>query len=775
MGPLACVLHECQERTQPSPKVASRKAKASLPLSGIRILYITPLRAVSRDIEAALKVPVQDLCPGLLVESRTGDTKQSIRTKQRDRMPHVLVTTPESLSLLLSRENAQEVFSTLKAIIIDEWHELLSTKRGTQTELALARLRRFSPKVITWALSATLSNVHTAAQAVVGSRNNSPTIIQAAMKREVIIDSVIPKDLSRLPLAGHLGLNLLPDVIETLDPDISTLIFTNTRSQSERWFNAILAAKPEWGPHSALHHGSVDRGEREAVEAGLKNGALRLVVATSSLDLGVDFSPVERVIQIGSPKGIGRLMQRAGRASHRPMQPCRVTCVPTHGLELFEIDAARRAIETGEIEPRTPLSKPLDVLAQHLVTCGMGGGFDPEELYEEVQNAWSYRDLTRQEFEWSISLVRDGGGTLRAYPQYHRINLIDGRYQVVNKRIAQLHRLNIGTIVADSTIDIRYLTGKNLGRIEESFVGNLRAGDRFIFSGKVLTFVMMKDLTAYVKPAKGNTTITPIWGGIKLPITESLSANIRRAMEVASTDTGSTPELAAASGIVRIQKQLSSVPKADELLLETSTSKEGHHLFVFPFEGRMVHAGLAAILALRYSRLQPGTFSISVNDYGFELLSASPYPFEELFAPQLFVPDNLTADALASINMSELAKLQFREVARVAGLVTQNFPGTFKSSRQTQAGAGLIYEVLSEFDPENLLIHQARREVLDRHFEQSRLARCMSRLLASHIILKHTSRFTPLSFPLVIERQSALLSSQTILERIESVRSQWGI
>ncbi len=756
----------------PLAELAADHAAASSPR--LTILYISPLRAVSRDIELALRAPALDLAPWALVESRTGDTRASLRVKQKARLPHVLVTTPESLCLLLTRADAPELLSGVRCAIIDEWHELLSSKRGTQVELALARLRRFSPRMRTWALSATLANLTEAAAVACGG--GTPTVIRSSLSRQITVDSVIPRDLKRLPLAGHLGLNMLPDVVEALDPTVPTLVFTNTRSQAERWYNAILFSKPQWAPIMALHHGSIERDDREAVESGLKSGSLRIVVATSSLDLGVDFAPVERVLQIGSPKGIGRIVQRAGRASHRPGAPCRVTCVPTHGLELFEIDAARRAIESGQVESRHPANKPLDVLSQHMVTCGLGGGFTPDSLFDEVRTAWSYRDLSREEFDWALSLVERGGDTLAAYPAYHRIKPVDGVHRVVDAKIAQMHRLNIGTIVSEATIDIRYMSGRNLGRIEENFVGHLHSGQRFVFAGKTVEFVMMRDMAAYVKPVKSKTTQTPIWAGAKLPISESLGHAVRESLEHCANGTAhSSPEIAAASGIVATQLRLSRIPASSELLIELSQSSEGFHAFIYPFEGRLVHGGLAALIAMRLTRLESATFSISVNDYGLELLSPREFDFERHIADAIFSRDRLMEDAAASLNMSELGRLQFREVARVAGLILQTYPGARKSANQAQAGAGLLYDVLTEFDPGNMLLAQAAREVLERQFEQGRLARCLERLSGSKRIIARTERFTPLSMPLVIERQAALCSSQTILERVQAVRDEWGI
>jgi ATP-dependent Lhr-like helicase len=743
-------------------------------VEGLRILYITPLRAVSRDIELALKAPVRELGLKITIESRTGDTSTSVRARQRERLPNVLITTPESFSLLLTRENAAEQLAGVRAVIVDEWHELMSGKRGTQTELGLSRLRAFAPGVRTWAMSATLGNIEDAARAAVGV-GEEPVIVRGRMDRPVIIDSVLPRDLRRLPWAGHMGLVMLPEVLEALDPAVSTLVFTNTRSQAERWYHAIAWARPEWAGVMALHHGSIDRAERERVEAGLKSGAIRICVATSSLDLGVDFSPVERVFQIGSPKGVARVAQRAGRSSHRPLAPCRITCVPTHALELFEIAGARRALEAGEIEPRYPIPKPLDVLAQHLVTCAMGGGFEPGALYEEVRRAWSYRDLTRREFEWALSLVREGGGTLSAYPDFHRVSPgEDGKYRVVKPRIAQLHRLNVGTITGDATLEVRLVRGRSLGRIEENFIAQLREGQQFVFAGRVLKFAFIRDMTAYVRPGKGKVSYTPAWGGTKLPISESLAGAIRREIERAADGAFDCVELEAARPLAEVQKRLSRVPRHDEVLVELAKTREGSHLFMFPFEGRHVSGGLAAVLALRLSRLRKASFSIAVNDYGFEILSAEPFPFRELLTPELFSRDRLAEDAVESVNITQLAKQQFRDIARVAGLVFQSYPGARKSGRQFQASASLLFDVLNDFDPQNPLLHQARREVMDRHFEHSRLARTLDRISSSRLVVVEPERLTPLSFPLLMERQASRLTSETIAERVARMRRQWS-
>jgi ATP-dependent Lhr-like helicase len=650
------------------------------------------------------------------------------------------------------------------------------------------------------------------------------------MRREITINTLTPAPGTRMPWAGHLGMHMLPRVVEALDPAISTLVFTNTRSQAELWFQAILNAKPEWESILALHHGSLDRDDREAVEGGLKSGDLRIVVATSSLDLGVDFAPVERVIQIGSVKGIARLIQRAGRAAHRPGAPCSVLCVPTHTLELIEIDAARRAMLEARIEPRVPLHKPLDVLAQHLVTCAMGGGYEPSEMFEHVRTAAAYATLSRAEFDWALDLVSRGGDALKAYPYYHKVALDSGRARLGDKRLGLLHKLNIGTIVAQPTLEIRFTGGKRIGSIEDGFITLLRPGQKFAYAGRSLAFVGVRDGVAYVKPSGGKTNNTPRWAGTKLPISESLARSVRETLEIAADQfhskaaatppprgrgvgslhfepavhtrhtasshrstapdqgsqrqthppapflrEGESTELLHAREMIEAQQRLSIIPRAEELLVEACETRDGHHVFVYPFDGRLVNAGLASIVAFRISQGLPSTFTISANDYGFELLSPVPIELEGVFRSDLFDTQRLLEDAAGSVNLAELAKVQFREIARVAGLISQTYPGARKTGRQVQINTGLLYDVLREFDPGNLLLHQADREVMERHFEQTRLARSMQRLASSRLRLVRTAQPTPLSLPLIVERVAGQMSSEPLADRIERMRREWEL
>jgi ATP-dependent Lhr-like helicase len=404
--------------------------------SGLRVVWITPLRALAADTVRALEEPLagpspvaQDWSVGL----RTGDSSAADRRRLRTNWPPALVTTPESLSILLSLDDAHEIFSSLDTVIVDEWHELLSTKRGVQTELALERLRSLRPGLVTWGLSATLANLDDAVAALVGpSRAAEARLVSAVIPRKLEIETLIPEPMERFPWAGHMGMRLLPQVVAAIDRATTTLVFTNTRSQAERWFDAIAAARPDWKKAIALHHGSVDRELRTKAEAGLRKGVMKCVVATSSLDLGVDFGPVEQVLQVGSPKGIARLLQRAGRSGHAPGATGRLVCVPTHALELIECAAARGAVAQGTVEARRPLTSALDCLAQHIVTVACSGGFREAELLAEVRRTRAFAELDDASWKWAIDFAAHGGPALTAYPDYAKIVERFGRWYVAS-------------------------------------------------------------------------------------------------------------------------------------------------------------------------------------------------------------------------------------------------------------------------------------------------------------------------------------------------------
>ena len=733
----------------------------------LRVLWITPLRALVADTEQALRAPLRDLGIPWRMESRTGDTRASVRAKQEKRLPTALVTTPESLALLLSRPDASEQFRHLHLVIVDEWHELMGTKRGVLTELELARLRRWNPQLRTWGLSATLGNMQTAAATLLGDRAAGARVIRGMVPKTVRIDSLLPEHMDRFPWAGHLGVNMLPQVVSAIEEGETTLVFTNTRSQCEIWYQAILAARPEWAGLIAIHHGSLERKLRDWVEDGLRSGALRCVVCTSSLDLGVDFSPVDRVLQIGSPKGVARLLQRAGRSGHRPGVPSRITCVPTHAFELVEVAASRDAWEAGAIESRFPVERPLDLLAQHAVTMALGGGFRAEELLAEVRTTYAYRDLSDIEWAWVLDFITRGGEALRAYPEFQRVEISeDGVYRVSNRQIARRHLLSIGTIVADASIDVRYVTGGRLGSVEESFVSRLRAGEHFFFAGKSLEFVRIHNMVAQVRKAHGEAGSVPRWDGSRMALSSELAEAVRRRLDEARRGVFEGREMRSVRPVLRTQADISAIPGREELLIERVETSDGHHLFFYPFEGRLVHEGLAALFAWRIARLRPITFTMAMNDYGVELLSADPAPLEEALAAGLLSPANLVDDIPASLNAAEMARRQFREIARIAGLTFTGYPGQNKSVKQMQASSGLLFDVFVKYDKGNLLIEQAHREVLERNLERSRLGQTLERLSQGAVRVMDIERPSPLSFPILVDRSRHRLSSEKLADRI---------
>lgn len=731
---------------------------------GLKVLWVTPLRALALDTARSLEGPLQALGSTWRVDLRTGDTDSARKTKQRKDQPDVLVTTPESLSLMLTHE-PDEWFGALRLVVVDEWHELLASKRGVQTELALARLRTFRPDLRTWGLSATLGNLPEALRILMGE-DRAGMLVKGEAGKEIAIESILPTSTDRFPWSGHYGTQMVGPVVRELGKGGTSLVFCNTRAQAELWFQAILTAKPSWKETIGLHHGSLDRAERDASELGLKNGTLRAVVCTSSLDLGVDFAPVDRVIQIGSPKGVARLLQRAGRSGHRPGLPSRVLCVPTHGLELIDIASAREAAQEGRIESREGLDRPLDVLVQHLVTCALGGGFTSNEMLAEVRSTFAYRDLSSAEWEWCLDFVARGGSSLHGYPEYHRVAIVEGRYAVQDKDIAMRHRMSIGTITADSAMSVQFVGGGRLGSVEESFLARLKPGDKFLFSGKILEFVRVKDMTAWVRRATGLKGAIPKWGGSRLPLSTQLASSIRQRLEEAKYGVFDSPEMLAIARTLAIQSRWSAIPAGDEFLIERYRDREGHHLFFYPVEGRLVHEGLSALLALRISRLTPITFSIAANDYGFELLSADAAPLEEALSIGLLSPEGLIEDIAASLNEAELARRQFREIARVAGLTFGGFPGRNKSARQLQASSGLFYDVFARFDPENPLLVQAHREVLERQLEKSRLTAALERLQNARMLLVDTERPTPLAFPILVDRLRETVTSESLADRV---------
>ena len=845
-------------------KVAKPKKPQTAPLT---VLWITPMRALAADSLRALQQPLDILnaavnnngTPRFVAWSagaRSGDTAAAERSAQNQRLPTVLVTTPESLSLLLARADAREVLGSVRMVVVDEWHELIGNKRGVQVQLAFARLKAWNSAramdetasaliqqgpcnrlcrdaggaassggsaageatslgaLSIWGMSATLGNLTEAMHTLLG--HDGGVLVQGQVPKKLVIDSLLPERTERFPWAGHLGLSLLPKVVAEIDKSGSTLVFANTRAQAELWYQAMLEARPDWAGVIALHHGSLDRAVREWVELSLKNGELKAVVCTSSLDLGVDFLPVERVLQIGSPKGVARLLQRAGRSGHAPGRPSRITLVPTLGIEIAEGAAVRAAIAAGHVESRTSPDQPLDVLVQHLVTVALGGGFEPDDLYAEVRSTAAYASLSRKNWAWCLSFVSQGGPSLAVYPDYRRaVPDAQGVWHVPDVRLARRHRMNIGTIVSDASMAVQYVGGSKVGTVEESFAARLKPGDCFLFGGKLLALVRIHEMTAWVRRATGKRAAIPRWSGSRLPLSATLADAVVQQLALAQQGCYDSPELQAMRPLLETQQRWSALPTPDRLLAEVLQTREGWHLFVYPFAGRMVHLGLANLLAWRVAQQAPRTFSIAVNDYGLELLSATEVDWPALL-PQVLTADacppgecgsdsiqqvgaaepaspgrrgsgppggqrttrsgerggDLLHEVLASLNASELAQRRFREIARVSGLVFQGYPGERRSNKQLQASSSLFYEVFKKYDPANRLLLQAEQELLSQELDIGRLQAVLDRMNRQHLQLQLLQQPTPFAFPLMVERFREQLSNESLADRIARMVAQ---
>lgn len=733
----------------------------------LQVVWVTPMRALAADTARALQMPLDDLGLPWSVGIRSGDTGSAERARQARRLPSVLVTTPESLTLLLTRAQAREDFATLRLVVVDEWHELLGNKRGVQLQLALARLRHWHPSLPTWGLSATLGNLQHALDVLLPQGG---LLVQGRQDKQLQVDTLLPTAIERFPWAGHMGLKMLDQVSREIDASTSCLVFTNTRAQAELWYQALLEVRPEWAGLIALHHASLARDTRDWVERSLKQGNLKAVICTSSLDLGVDFLPVERVLQIGSAKGIARLVQRAGRSGHAPGRRSRVTLVPTHSLELVEAAAARHALAAGHIEARHSPRLCMDVLVQHLVSMALGSGFHPQQLLAEVRSTWAFSELRDSQWQWALDFVCHGGSSLSAYPDYQRVERQpDGTYKVASERLARRHRMSIGTIVSDASLQLKYWSkgggGKALGSVEEAFIARLRPGDTLVFAGRVLELVRVENMTAYVRRSTARKAAVARWNGGRMPLSSELADALVEQLGAASQGRFQSPEMRAVRPLLALQAQWSALPTPETLLAETFKSRQGWHLFLYPFAGRMANLGLANLIAWRVSRVQPLSVSIAVNDYGFELLSPGNVDWAT-HLPQALGTEHLLDDVLASLNAGEMALRRFREIAQIAGLVFGGYPAAQKSLRQIQASSGLFYEVFRKHDTGNLLLAQARDEVLNEELEIERLHRQLLKMGQLQLELRPLKRPGPLAFALLVEGMRETLSTERLADRI---------
>lgn len=768
---LAASLTADPEPVSSAPSKAEGKARAARMTSPrvLKVLWITPLRALAADSARALREPIQALGLDWEVGLRTGDASARDKRLARAGRLDVLVTTPESLSLLLSYPDTAAQLAQVRAVVVDEWHELLGNKRGVLLQLSLARVRALAPSVRIWGLSATLGNLGEARDVLLPHRPES-AMVSGVPPRKVSIETLAPEAGERFPWAGHLGLSQLARVVQRVFAAQTSLVFTNTRANAELWHQALSAVWLEDPATLALHHGSIEAKLRAATEQGLRDGRLRCVVATSSLDLGVDFPAVDQVLQVGSPKSAARLLQRAGRAKHRPGEAGHVICVPTNALELIEFAAVRRAVNEGRIESRTPPVLSLDVLAQHCVTIALGSGFESAAMFDEVRGTHAFAGLDPALWQAVLDFIVQGGRALEHYPDYRRVVLDeDGVYRVHDRRVSLRHRLSIGTITSEGSVAVKVLRGGGLGSVEEAFIARLKPRDRFQLAGRTVELVRLEQMTAYVRNVKNGEGQAPQWQGTRMPLSRELAHEAERLMGSGER----APELQSIAPLLQLQARLSALPDGGGILVESARTREGQHLFVFPFEGRQIHEGLAALLSLRWGRLRKNSFSYAANDYGFVVSPADATQFDALQLKQLLQPAGLMDDLRESLNLAELARRQFREIARIAGLLPPSMPGkASRSMRQLQASSGLIYDVLKRYDPEHLLLQLAESEVLSQQLEITRLQDALARCSQRGLLWTEPKSLTPLSFPLWAEGKRGQLSTEDWKERVQRAAAQ---
>ncbi|MGK6352750.1 ligase-associated DNA damage response DEXH box helicase [Parapedobacter sp. DT-150] len=738
---------------------------------GLHCLWITPLRALSAEILNATRAVSDGLELDYRIGLRTGDTAAAERQQQRVAPPQALITTPESIHLLLASRGYPDYFSQLEFVVVDEWHELLSSKRGVLVELALSRLRAICPNLRVWGISATIGNLGEAMEILLGEQ--AGTLVKADLKKDIYMETLLPDTLERFPWAGHLGIKMAEKVLPIIDAHQSTLLFTNTRSQAEIWYHQLLAAAPHLAGALAIHHGSLSDELRLWVEDALHRGTLKAVVCTSSLDLGVDFRPVDCVVQIGSPKGVARFMQRAGRSGHRPGETSKIFFLPTHSLEIMEGAAIRYAVDNGLLEQRLPYVRSFDVLLQYMVTLAVSDGFRADELYEEVRATHCFSSISRAEFDECLLMVTQGGRTLDTYEEFHKVEVENGVFRVNSRRVAMRHRLSIGAIVSDTMMRVKFLTGKYLGSIEEWFISRLQPGDTFWFSGRLLELVQVKDIQAIVRPSTRKKGAVPSWMGGRFPISDNFGSALRHTFsEIQRTDGHQPVELQFLQPLFDLQRQVSALPGAEELLVEYIHTRYGYHLFVFPFEGKLVHEGMAAVVAYRLSSIRKASFSIASNEYGFELLCDDPLPLDEALAGGLFSTEGLFDDIRSGINLREMARRKFRDIAGIAGLVFQGYPGKPMKTKHLQANSGLFFSVFEDYDPNNLLLRQAYDEVNDFQLEASRMYNAFARISSHRIILQRPETLTPFAFPIFAESFRERYSNEDWQARLEKLKMQ---
>jgi ATP-dependent Lhr-like helicase len=717
---------------------------AESPRAGLHTLYISPLKALAVDIHRNLELPIAEMQLPISSETRTGDTPQSKRQRQRRRPPNILLTTPESLALLLSYAEAPRMFSALARVVIDEVHALAGTKRGDQLSLGLARLQRLSPAARRIGLSATVADEIALRSWLAPTGRDDDSAVRLVRGRSGASPRIgILNSSERMPWAGHMALFAMPDVYNAIRAHRTTLVFVNTRAQAELVFQALWRLNDDNLP-IALHHGSLSPEQRRKVEAAMARGALRAVVATSSLDLGVDWAAVDLVVQVGAPKGASRLIQRIGRANHRLDEPSEALLVPANRFEYLECRAALEAVRDNALDGDRPRPGGLDVLAQHVLGMACSAPFEADELYREITSAAPFASLSRAGFDDVLSFVATGGYALGNYERWRRLKRgDDGRHSVAGPAFARRYRMNIGTIVEEPMLRVRLRNGRTLGQVEEYFVEALVPGDTFLFAGELLRFEGIREMAAIVSRATGDMPKVPVYAGGRLPLTTQLADRVRALLAEPGRWHSLPPDV---REWLELQRRRSLLPGPSSLLVETFPRGGKEFLVAYCFEGRNAHQSLGMLLTRRMERLGLRPLGFVASDYVIAVWSLRPAVHLDI----LFDQDMLGDDLEAWMAESSLLKRTFRNVAVIAGLIDRQHPGEEKSRRQITFNSDLIYDVLRKHEPNHVLLRATRADAAGGLTDIRRLADMLARI-KGRIVHRRLRRVSPLAVPAMLD------------------------
>lgn len=739
----------------------------------LHTLYISPLKALAVDVARNLQAPVAEMALDLRIESRTGDTPPPRRQRQRYAPPDILLTTPEQLALMLAMKDAGSLFRHLRVVILDEAHALHNSKRGDLLALGLARLQTMAPHHFRIGLSATVADPEPLRRYLVPQPSGEPALSSLVVGQPGARPQIrILTSQEYVPWAGHMAKHAVGEVMEEIRSATTALVFVNTRAQAEHLFQDLWSINDSNLP-IGLHHGSLSPEQRRKVEAAMACGRLRAVVCTSTLDLGIDWGAVDRVICVGAPKGAARLLQRIGRANHRLDEPSQALLVPANRFEVLECEAAREAVLAGELDTESLRPGGLDVLAQHILGSAVAGPFYPDDLFREVVSAFPYRQLSREEFSKVLEFVANGGYALKRYDRYARLRPTDtGAWRLSHPRLAQGYRLNVGVIVEEPMLDVRILAkgrpvgagGRLIGRVEEYFLETLTPGDTFVFAGEVLCFEGIRENVAFVSRTRDPEAQVPSYMGGKFPLSTFLAERVRQMI----ADPGSWTRLPhPVREWLEVQKSRSAIPEPGQLLVETFARGRKHYLVCYPFEGRLAHQTLGMLITRRLERLNRKPIGFVANEYALAVWGSASMVGVDVDA--LFDGDMLGDDLDDWLAQSALYKRTFRNCAIISGLIQTRGTGRTNTNRQVTFSSDLIYDVLREHEPDHILLRAAYQDAASGLLDIARLSDLLERI-AGRIVVCNLERVSPLAVPVLLEISREMVSGQgqeEILREVE--------